>query len=129
MERYPAVLDAIDTYGLTPTDAIAAFTKIRDENEKARAPKQQRASKVEKAAETFAKGICKRFKGSPEEMVDAFLETVAKPEFKKEVVDVIAAYQKNFGQSSLGFIKTSNRKGNPAAQKALKKRRELNKNS
>jgi hypothetical protein len=121
LEKYPAVLDAIDTYGLTPTDTVAALAKIRDENEKARAPKQQRASKVEKSAETFAKGICKRFKGSPEEMVDAFLEIVGKPEFRKEAVDVISAYQKSFGTTSLGFIKTSQRKGNPAAQKALVK--------
>jgi len=125
LEKYPTVLDTIDTYQLTPADAVAAFTKIRSENEKAQAPKQQRASKTEKAAETFAKGICKRFKGSPEEMVGAFLEVVSKPEFRAEAVDVISAFQKNFGQSSLGFIKTSNRKGNPAAQKALAKRRAL----
>jgi hypothetical protein len=106
-----------------PAEAAAAFTKIQQENEKARAPKQERATKVEKAAETFAKGICKRFKGSPEEVVAAFLEIVAKPEFKTEALDVISAYQKNFGQTSLGFIKTSNRKGNPAAQKALAKHR------
>ena len=118
-----AVLDAIDTYGLTPADAVAAFAKIRNENEKAQAPKQQRASKVERAAEAFAKGICKRFKGSPEEIVDAFLEIVGKAEFKIEAVDVISAYQKNFGQTSLGYIKTSNRKGNQAAQDALAKRR------
>ena len=108
---------------MTPADAVAAFAKIRNENEKAQAPKQQRASKVERAAEAFAKGICKRFKGSPEEIVDAFLEIVGKAEFKIEAVDVISAYQKNFGQTSLGYIKTSNRKGNQAAQDALAKRR------
>ena len=56
-------------------------------------------------------------------MVDAFLAIVGKPEFKQEAIDVISAYQKNFGQTSLGFIKTSQRKGNPAAQKALANRR------
>jgi hypothetical protein len=123
LDKYPSVLDAIDTYGLMPSEAVAEFAKIQQENEKARAPKQERATKVEKAAETFAKGICKRFKGSPEEVVAAFLDIVAKPEFRTEAIDVISAYHKNFGQTSLGFIKTSNRKGNPAAQKALAKHR------
>ena len=76
-----------------------------------------------RAAELFSKGICKRFKGTPEEVVAAFLETVAKPEFKTEVVDCISAFKKNFGESKLGYIKTSNRMGNPAAQKALAKAR------
>ena len=86
-------------------------------------PASQRASKVAEAAELFSKGICKRFKGSPEEVVDAFLETVTRPEFKSEAVDCISAFKKNFGESKLGFIKTSNRQGNPAAQKALAKAR------
>lgn len=127
LEKYPSLLDAMDAHGLTPSDAVAAFVKIRNENEKAAAPKHQRVSKVEKAAETFAKGICKRFKGTPEDVVGEFLEIVSQPEFKKTAVDVISAYQKNFGQSSLGHIKTSNRKGNPAAQKALKRYREHDK--
>jgi len=124
LEKYPAVLDALDAYKLPPSDAVAAFAKIQEENVKARAPKQERTSKVEKAAEIFAKGICKRFKGTPEEMVDAFLEIVAKPEFRKETVDVVSAFLKNHGKSTLGYVKTSNRKGNPKAQEALAKRRQ-----
>jgi hypothetical protein len=127
LEKYPAVLDALDTYGLAPADAVAAFIKIRNETEKANAPRQQRASRVQKAAEAFAKSICKRFKGSPVEVVDAFFEMVTKPEFRKETLDVVSAFEKNFGHSSLGHIKTSNRKGNPAAQKAIKKHREQKK--
>jgi hypothetical protein len=123
LEKYPAVLDAIDAYGLSPAFAVSSFLKLQEENRPAPNPASQRASKVVRAAELFSKGICKRFKGTPEEVVAAFLETVAKPEFKTEVVDCISAFKKNFGESKLGFIKTSNRQGNPAAQKALAKAR------
>jgi hypothetical protein len=48
---------------------------------------------------------------------------VSKPEFKTEAIDCISAFEKYFGKTGLDFIKTSNRKGNPAAQKALAKAR------
>jgi hypothetical protein len=123
LQKYPKVLDALDAYGLTPSLAVSSFKKLQEENRPAPTPASQRASKVVRAAETFAKGICKRFKGSPEEVVAAFLELVVKPEFKTEAIDCISAFKKNFGESKLGFIKTSNRQGNPAAQKALAKAR------
>jgi len=56
-----------------------------------------------------------------QEVVEAFLELVATPEFRTEAIDCITAFKKNFGESKLGYIKTSNRKGNPAAQEALAK--------
>jgi len=123
LEKYPKVLDALDAYGLTPALAVSSFKKLQEENRPTPSPASQRASKVVRAAELFSKGICKRFKGTPEEVVTAFLELVAKPEFKSEAIDCISAFKKNFGESKLGFIKTSNRQGNPAAQKALAKAR------
>jgi len=123
LEKYPTVLDSLDAYGLTPALAVSSFKKLQEENRPAPTPASQKATKVARAAELFSKGICKRFKGSPEEMVAAFLELVAKPEFKSEAIDCISAFKKNFGESKLGFIKTSNRQGNPAAQKALAKAR------
>jgi len=123
LEKYQKVLDSLDAYGLTPSVAVGSFQKLQEENKVVRIPASQRPSKVAKVAELFSKGICKRFKGAPEEMVEAFLELVAKPEFKSEAVDCIAAFKKNFGESKLGFTKTSNRQGNPAAQKALAKAR------
>ncbi len=123
LEKYPKVLDALDAYGLSPALAVSSFKKLQEENRVVPAPASQRPSKVAKAAELFSKGICKRFKGTPEEVVDAFLEVVSKPEFKAEAIDCISAFKKNFGESKLGFIKTSNRQGNPAAQKALAKAR------
>ena len=123
LAKYPKVLDALDAYGLSPALAVGSFKRLQEENQPAKTPGSQRATKVVRAAELFSKGICKRFKGTPEEVVAAFLELVAKPEFKTEAVDCITAFKKNFGESTLGFIKTSNRKGNPAAQKALAKAR------
>lgn len=122
LEKYPKVLDAIEAYGLTPAGAVGSFRKLQEENQVIRTS-TQRPSKVVRAAELFSKGICKRFKGTPEEVVDAFLELVAKPEFKTEAIDCISAFKRSFGETTLGFIKTSDRKGNPAAQKALAKAR------
>jgi len=119
LEKYTSVLDSIDAYGLSPAVAVGSFKKLQEENQPVRTPGVQKATKVARVAELFSKGICKKFKGAPEEMVDGFLELVSKPEFKKEAVDCISAFKKNFGESKLGFIKTSNRQGNPAAQKAL----------
>jgi len=123
LDKYTPVLDALDAYGLTPAVAVASFRKLQEENQVVKTPASQKPSKVARAAELFSKGICKRFKGTPEEMVDAFLDLVSKPEFKSEAVDCISAFKKNFGESKLGFTKTSNRQGNPAAQKALAKAR------
>jgi len=123
LAKYPKVLDALDAYGLNPSVAVSSFKKLHEENQPIKNPAIQRASKLVKVAEMFSKAICKRFKGEPLEMVDAFLELVSKPEFKSEAVDCIANFKKNHGESKLGFIKTSDRKGNPAAQKALAKAR------
>jgi len=123
LAKYPKVLDALDAYGISTATAVGSFKKLQEENQPVKNIGGQRASKVVRAAELFSKGICKRFKGTPEEMVEGFLELVSKPEFKSEVVDCISAFKKNFGESKLGFVKTSNRQGNPAAQKALAKAR------
>ena len=123
LAKYPKVLDALDAYGLNPSAAVGSLKKLQEENQPVKSVASQRTTKLVKVAELFSKSICKRFKGEPAEMVDAFLELVLKPEFKSEAVDCVTAFKKNFGESKLGFIKTSNRKGNPAAQKALAKAR------
>jgi hypothetical protein len=124
LAKYPKVLDALDVYGLSPSVAVASFKRLQEENQPAKNLAGQKPSKLVRVAEICSKGICKKFKGTPEEMVDEFLELVSKPEFKKEAADVISAFKKNFGESKLGYIKTSNRKGNPEAQKALAKARD-----
>jgi hypothetical protein len=123
LAKYPKVLDALDAYGISTATAVGSFKKLQEESQPIRKGGEQRASKVARAAELFSKGICKRFKGSPEEVVEGFLELVSKPEFKSEAVACITSFKKDFGTTKLGFIKTSNRKGNPAAQEGLAKAR------
>lgn len=91
------------------------------------ASKGVRTSRVSLTAEAMAKSICKRFKGEPQEMMNSFLLVVNGAEFKKEVTDILNSYKNQFGLSTLGYIKTSSRKANPAAMKALEKFRKAKK--
>ena len=121
LEKYPEALDVLDGLEITPALAVERFQALQKESKPVASTK--RVSRTVKTAELFSKGICKRFKGTPEEMVAEFLEAVSKPEFKAEAIDCITAYEKTNGKNTSGFIKTSSRKGNPAAQKALAKAR------
>ena len=121
LEKYPEALDVLDGLDITPSVAVEKFQALQKESKPVASSK--RVPKAVKTAELFSKGICKRFKGTPEEMVAAFLEAIAKPEFKTEAIDCIAAYEKTNGKNAQGFIKSSGRTGNPAAQKALAKAR------
>lgn len=124
LQKFPAVLDAMDALEITPEDAVETFQRLYQENRPKTGGTGQRATKIEKIAEVVSKAICKKIKaGEPEEMVAKFLTLVNKEEFKEEAVDFIRVYKKQFGINNLGFIKTSERKGNPAAQKALAKAR------
>lgn len=125
LEKYPEALDVLDGLAITPAAAVAKLKALQAEAKPIREKSGQRVSKAVKTAELFSKGICKRFKGTPEEMVSSFIELVAKPEFKAEAIDCIAAYERNHGKTTLGYVKTSNRKGNPEAQKGLAKARAL----
>jgi hypothetical protein len=120
-KEYSTFLDELDKAKIDYLDALKQMVELKP---KKPAGTGQRITKVEKNAELFSKIICKRFKkDSTEEMVDAFLKSVNSPEFKKEAMDFINIYEKQHGRNTQGFIKTSNRKGNPAAQKALAKAR------
>jgi len=117
-KNYGSFLEALDAASLDYVDALNQMKELRPQKAAGTA---HGAGKVQRTAVALAKPICKRFKGTPEEMIEAFLEAVNSPEFKKETIDIISANQKNFGKSALGFTKTSNRKGNPNAMKALEK--------
>ena len=119
LEKYPSVLDALDVYELTPAVAAEVFQRLQNENRPVANSSSQRPSKLIKAVKVLSKVICKKYKGSPEEVVDAFLALVTKPDFKSEAINCISEFKNNFGVSKLGFIKTSNRKGNSAAVEAL----------
>jgi len=123
MAKYGKVLDSLDALGVTPTQAVERFRSLQIENRPAKAEGARRATKVEKVGEAVAKVLCKRFKGSATEIVDEFMQIMKKPEFKAKVAECIDGYETTYGKNALGYIKTSGRKGNPAAQKALAKAR------
>ena len=120
LTKHESFLEAMETFELVPDEAVSAFLALKPAKKVSANP---RVSKVEKTAVVFAKGICKRFKGTPEEMVTAFLDSVSKPEFKAEAVEIISGYLKDYGKSPTGFVKASDRKANPAALAALAKSR------
>lgn len=117
-KEYSDFLEALDKAEL---DYVAAFALMQEV--KPKKATGQRAGKTEKTAEALAKGILKRFKGTPEDIVADFQKMTTSHEFVSELLDIIKSYQKNFGTNTTGFTKTSNRKGNPAAIKALAKAR------
>ncbi len=119
-KKYSAFLDAVEAAEMEYSEALSAMVAIKP---KKSVGTGQRATQVEKNAETFAKGIAKRFKGTPEEMVMQFQVAVATETFKAEAIDILTSYQKQFGTGPTGYIKTSSRKGNLAAIKALAKAR------
>jgi hypothetical protein len=118
-KKYSPFLDAVEAAEMEYSEALSSMVAVKPVRSQGTG---QRASKVEKLAELVSKTICKRFTGKPFEMVDLFIEMVNKPDFRGEAIDCIEAYEKQFGMVN-GKVKTSNRKGNPAAIKALAKAR------
>ena len=117
-KRYSKFLEALDVAEL---DYVAALGLMKEVKPKKAAGTGQRTGKVEKTAEALAKSVCKRFKGTPEKIVEAFATLVGSSEFQSDLKEIISVYQKDFGTTTLGYTKTSNRKANPAAMKALEK--------
>ena len=119
--KYSDFLEAMDVAGMTYTEALAQVIALKPV--KATGGAGLRAGKTEKAAEALAKAVCKRFRGTPDEIVLAFEKMVSSEDFKSELTGIITTYQKEFGTKpskiGIGFTKTSNRKGNPKAIKAL----------
>lgn len=126
LAKYPAVLDSLDAHEVTPIQAVERFQELQSANRPTKAEGLKRASKVERMAEATAKVLCKRFKGSSSEIVEEFLQVMRKPEFKVKVQEFINGFEESFGKNGLGYIKTSARKGNPEAKKALAKARTAN---
>jgi len=115
--KYENVLEALEAAKIQPADAVKVFHSLKPvkANETG-----ERSSKAKKTAEIFAKSIVKRFKGEdPSKLVEDFLAMANDDEIKKEMVEIIKEYKANFNVSPTGHIKTSNRKANPNALKAL----------
>lgn len=123
LAKYERVLDSLDALGVSPAEAVERFRDLQAANRPVKTEGARRATKVEKIGEAVAKVLCKRFKGSATEIVDEFMQIMRKPEFKTKVTECIGEYEKTHGKTALGYIKTSGRKGNEAAQQALAKAR------
>jgi hypothetical protein len=112
MARYAAFLEAMEANNITPENAVKEFTALK--------PGKSGKLRIEREAEGVAKVLAKKYSNlSPKEMVEKFVATANRQEFKDEVVDILKGYEKTYKRNAFGRIKTSNRMGNSKAIKAL----------
>lgn len=115
-KKYTPALEAIDKLGISYTEALKQMISLKPAKV---AGTGTRVPKLVKTAESIAKGVVKRFKGTPKEIVASFVALAGETTFQDELVGILEAYQKQNGLSPTGHIKTSTRKANPKAMKAL----------
>ena len=112
MARYGAFLEAMEANNITPENAVKEFIDLR--------PRKAGKLRIEREAEGVAKILAKKYAHlSPKEMVEKFVATANRQEFKEEVIDILKGFEKTYKRNAFGRIKTSNRMGNSKAMKAL----------
>lgn len=112
MSRYEAFLEAMEANNITPEHAVKEFMALK--------PRKAGKLRIEREAEGVAKILAKKYANlSPKEMVDKFVATANRAEFRDEVVEILKGYEKTYKRNAFGRIKTSNRMGNTKAIKAL----------
>lgn len=112
LAKYGSFLEAMEAGNVTPEDAVRLFTALK--------PGKVGKLRIEREAEGVAKILAKKYANiSPDEMVEKFVATANKPEFKKEVIDILKSFERQFKRNAFGRIKTSGRTGNSSAIKAL----------
>lgn len=112
MSRYEAFLEAMEANNITPELAVKEFMDLK--------PRKAGKLRIDREAEGVAKILAKKYSNlSPKEMVEKFVATANRQEFKDEVVDILKGYEKTFKRNAFGRIKTSHRMGNSNAIKAL----------
>lgn len=112
MARYGAFLEAMEANNLTPEIAVKEFIALK--------PRKAGKLRIDREAEGVARILAKKYANiSPKEMLEKFVVTVNRQEFKDEVVDILKGFEKTYKRSATGRIKTSNRMGNSKAIKAL----------
>lgn len=117
--KYEDFLEAMEAGNITPEGAVKLFISLR--------PIKAGKLRIEREAEGVAKILARKYANlSPDAMVDKFITTVNKSEFKDEVVGLLKGYEKKFKRNTFGRIKTSNRLGNVKAIKALEEFRSKN---
>lgn len=119
-KRYGAALESIEMLKMSYPDALRQMISLRPSK---KVTGTHRGSRIEKTATVLAKAICRRFRGSEEEIASTFFETTQKDEFRDELRKVIQGFKREFGQNSQGYTKTSKRAGRPDLKgKAIKRR-------
>lgn len=112
LARYSEFLEAMEAGNISPADAMKLFVSLK--------PAKTGKLRIEREAEGVAKILAKKYSNlSPQEMVEKFVATANKSEFKLEVVNILKGFEKKFKRNAFGRIKTSNRIGNTKAIKAL----------
>jgi len=114
--KYASAIEAIEKLGLSYSEALKQMVTLKPVKATG---KGARVPKLVKTVEAIAKGVTKRFKGTPKEIVASFVALAGEAAFQDELVGILEAYQKQNGLSPTGHIKTSSRKANPKAMKAL----------
>jgi len=119
-KRYEAALESLDLLKMSYPDALRQMVSLRPSK---KVSGEHRGSRIEKTAAVLAKAICRRFRGSEEEIESIFYETVQKDEFRVELRKVIQGFKREFGQNIQGYTKTSKRVGRPDLKgKAIKRK-------
>lgn len=112
MARYGSFLEAMEAHNITPELAVKEFIGLL--------PRKAGKLRLEREAEGVAKILAKKYANlSPKEMVEKFVATANRQEFKDEVADILKGFEKTYKRNAFGRIKTSNRMGNSKAIKAL----------
>ena len=115
-KKYAPVLEALDNLKMNYFQAIKEMSALKPAKPTGTGA---RVPKLVKTVEAIAKGVTKRFKGTPKEIVDSFVALANETAFQTELVGILEAFQKQNGLSPTGHIKSSTRKANPKAMKAL----------
>lgn len=112
--KYADFLEAMEAINLRPEEALKLFANLKPAKVSTGKPR------IEREAEGVAKILARKYANlSPEAMVEKFIATANRKEFKAEVVDILKSYEKQFKRNAFGRIKTSKRVGNTVAIKAL----------
>lgn len=119
--KYADFLEAMEASNIAPESAVKLFVSLR--------PVKAGKLRIEREAEGVAKILARKYANlPPDAMVEKFITTVSKPEFKEEVIGLLKGYEKKFKRNTFGRIKTSGRLGNAKAIKALAEFRAKNVN-
>lgn len=115
--RHEAFLEALEKAGVSYAQAIQEMRSA--------APRRSAGKpRVSKEAEAVARMLCRKYsEKTPEEMLAAFLETTARPEFRARVVELIQASLAKLGRNAQGKIRVRAARKGPFPAAALEKAR------